>query len=85
MNNLGACYHNGFGCKQEMARAIHWYRQAARAGCTEALDNLGRCYKEGNGVQQDLDRAADIFRQAAMMGHPKAGERLAEMGLKLEA
>jgi TPR repeat protein len=84
MNNLGACYHNGFGCTKDMAQAIHWYQRGAEAGSDEALDNLGRCYKEGNGVPQDLERAAGYFREALAKGHPKAAERLTEMGLAVD-
>jgi TPR repeat protein len=85
MNNLGACYHNGYGCRQDMDQALHWYRRSAAAGAVEPLDNLGRCYKEGNGVPQDLEQAAGYFREALAKGHRKAAERLAAMGLKPEA
>ena len=84
MNNLGACYHNGFGCQKDMARALHWYQRSANRGCAEALDNLGRCYLHGDGVDPDRERAEAIFRQAHAIGHPKAAERLAEMGLEIE-
>ena len=81
MNNLGACYHNGYGCRKDMTQAIHWYQQAVEAGSAEALDNLGRCYLHGDGVPEDLERAADFFRKALAKGHPKAAERLTGMGL----
>ena len=32
LNMLGRCYENGWGCRQDMAEAILWYRRSAEAG-----------------------------------------------------
>ena len=53
--NLGACYLQGLGCKQDMEMAFQCYRSAAEAGHPEAMDNLSAMYQFGHGVKKDME------------------------------
>ena len=35
-NNLGHCYHNGYGIEQNFIEAIKWFTKAAEQGHTKA-------------------------------------------------
>ncbi len=43
-NNLGHCYHNGYGIEQNFIEAIKWFTKAAEQGHTKAQQNLDTCY-----------------------------------------
>lgn len=69
MANLGLCYANGNGVKQDYQQAVEWYRKAAEQGNALAEGCLGWCYKYGNGVKQDYKLAAEWYRKSAEKGH----------------
>ena len=58
-------YKEGQGIRQSDAKAIKWYRRAAKQGLAEAQFNLGLIYEEGNGVIQNVSKAEEWFHKAA--------------------
>ena len=74
--NLGLCYHNGDGVREDKAEAVRWFRKAAEQGNVLAQNNLGACYFGGDGVIQDRVEAASWFRKAAELGSADAQTRL---------
>ena len=70
--NLGVCYSEGDGVKQDQREGASWYRKAAVQGVAAAQYYLGMCYLEGNGVAQDKQKAVVWFRKAAVQGHAVA-------------
>jgi TPR repeat protein len=64
-NNLGVCYANGLGVKQDLEKAAKWWTKAAQQGYASAQNNLGVCYENGLGVKQDLEKAAKWYTAAA--------------------
>ena len=56
--NLGLCYGNGEGVKQDYKKAAKWYRKAAEQGDPSAQFNLSTCYENGEGVQENMIKAA---------------------------
>ena len=77
--NLGLCYYNGWGVKQDYTQAVYWYRKAAEQGNAKAQFNLGLCYATGQGVEQDYTQAAHWYRKAAEQGMPGAQSKLKEL------
>lgn len=71
-NDLGDCYYNGNGVKQDFNEAARWYRKAAMQGDVPARCNLGICYYYGNGVNQDYIEAIEWHTQAAKHGYAAA-------------
>ncbi len=71
-SNLGVCYHNGQGVKQDYIQAVYWYRKAAEQGEPHAQYNLGVCYHNGQGVKQDYIQAVYWYRKAVEQGEPNA-------------
>ncbi|UKI32728.1 MAG: sel1 repeat family protein [Lentisphaeria bacterium] len=59
-HNLGYCYANGLGVKQNHAEAVKWYRKAAEQGWAYSQFNLGNCYYMGKGVKQDYTEAVKV-------------------------
>jgi hypothetical protein len=67
--NLGAAHDHGLsGIEPDAARAVFWYRRAARAGLAEAQFNLAHCLASGAGVTRNDDEAAIWMRRAAEQG-----------------
>ena len=64
-NNLGFCYENGLGVKQDYYEAAKFYRLAAEQGLYIAINNIGFLYKNGLGVLQDFEEAFKCFKLAA--------------------
>lgn len=63
----------------EQARAVDWFRSAARAGDARAVNMLGRCYERGWGVPADAATAAAYYLKAADMGDVWALFNLADL------
>ena len=88
--NLGLCYYEGKGVKQDYEKAVYWYTKSAEQGYDVAQNNLGVCYKNGQGVKKDYERAIYWFEKAAEQGNRIAQKNLdivlkrieAEKGLK---
>lgn len=58
---LGERYSSGHGVKQDQAKAVWWWREAADRGHAGARYNLGNCYLKGLGVKVDLVEAYAWF------------------------
>jgi TPR repeat protein len=63
---------NGWGVPQDYAEAMRWFRQAADAGNSSAMNNIGLLYQNGEGVPQDYAEAMRWFRKAADAGNSAA-------------
>lgn len=61
------------------ADAMGWYRQAAEAGNTDAMNRLGVMYDNGQGAAEDPVQAVAWFRKAAEAGDPAGMNNLASM------
>ena len=51
--NLGRCYSDGIGIRQDYKEAIKWYKKAAKQDYARAIRNVGLCYLNGIGVEKD--------------------------------
>jgi TPR repeat protein len=65
--------------KGDYADAMRWYRQAAEAGNTDAMNRLGVMYDNGQGAAEDPVQAVAWFRKAAEAGDPAGMNNLASM------
>jgi TPR repeat protein len=61
---LGALYS-----KDDAARAVSWFEQAALRGNVKAMHNLAIAYAQGQGTAEDDSRAAAWFNRAANQGY----------------
>lgn len=62
---------------RDMAKAFHWYKEAAAKGYAEAQAAVGLLYMKGEGTREDYVEGAKWFRQASEQGHPVAQLNLA--------
>lgn len=62
---------------RDVAKAFHWYKEAATKGYAEAQAALGLIYMRGEGTAEDYVEGAKWFRQASEQGHPVAQLNLA--------
>ena len=65
-------YANGEGASKDYAKAVYWYRKAAKQGDTDAQLNLGLKYAKGEGVPENKVKAYVWWSLAAAQGHEKA-------------
>ena len=65
MNNLGICYEDGCGVRQELEEAKRLYRLASELGNAQAKTNLGCIYVQEERHQE----AAHLFRAAGDLGN----------------
>jgi len=72
MYQLGQCYDEGKGTKQDSAEALSWYRKAADLDHADAQFMVANSYAFGIQVDQDYDQALDWYRKAAKQGHHEA-------------
>lgn len=70
--NLGNCYMEGLGVKQNYVEAQRWYLNAAERNERMAQTKLGILYYYGLGVTKDATEAARWFRKAAEQGEAGA-------------
>ena len=82
-NNLGFCYHNGWGVPQDMGQAAMWYRRSAEQGNAWGQSNYGTCLEFGWGVSKNLPAAIDMYRRAAAQGHASAKKHLKRHGITI--
>lgn len=80
-NNLGFCYHNGWGVPKDMVQAAVWYRRSADQGNAWGQSNYGTCLEFGWGVSKNVPAAIDMYRRAAAQGHASAKKHLKRLGL----
>ena len=65
-------YRGGRGVPRDDAKAVKWFRLAAKRSDAIAEFNLGVMYAEGQGVPQDNAEAVKWYRQAAEQGNAPA-------------
>ena len=61
--DLGYCFAFGIGCEKSPEDAVTWYRLAADAGMTRAMNNLAVCYTRGSGTVKDPARAIALLEK----------------------
>jgi hypothetical protein len=69
MWRIAIAYSTGNGVKEDMTRAIAWFRNAADKGLGAAMSDLGAYLRLGEGVAKDPAEAARLFERAAAVGH----------------
>lgn len=93
LNMLGRCYENGWGCPQDMAEAVRWYRRSAEEGDFRGQYRYGQLLLD-RGL---LDEAVPLLCLAvdttpvamcaeiatAMLEHPEP--RIREIGARAQA
>jgi TPR repeat protein len=62
--NLGYCYDTGKGVRQNVIKALYWYRRAYLRGYSSAATNIGTIWRD----RQKPERALYWFRRAVQMG-----------------
>ncbi|KAL1603526.1 hypothetical protein SLS60_005114 [Paraconiothyrium brasiliense] len=70
---LGKCYMNGWGAKQDKGLAVRCYEIAGNWGDADALVEAGYCYAEGVGCRKDMKKAAKFYRAAEAKGVSMVG------------
>lgn len=69
----------GYGVKQDYAKAVFWYKKAAKQGLAVAQSNLATCYQEGQGVKQNNVQGVKWYKKAAEQGDPEAQNSIREL------
>ena len=59
--NLGCCYRDGTGVKQDYGKMHEYYRLAVEKGNADAQFNLGYAYQVGLGVDPDYNEGSAIL------------------------
>lgn len=78
-NNLGICYLEGWGCKQNHEQAFYWFAKAAEQGVENSQFNMGVYYLTGEYAPADTSRAIFWFTKAAEQGNIAAQECLGDI------
>ena len=76
--NLGLCYLNGRGCRQDTELAFQWIKAAAEQGHPAANYYLGNFYRDGTWVEADAHKAFECYSKAAEQGNADGIVRLGE-------
>ena len=74
--NLGVCYLNGQGVKQNYNEAFRWYKAAAEQGDACGFFNIGVCYQNGEVVKQDYKEAYYWYLIAYLNGYTYAEQNI---------
>ncbi|WP_353572693.1 tetratricopeptide repeat protein [Candidatus Albibeggiatoa sp. nov. BB20] len=75
--NLGYCYDEGIGTKQDKEKALFWYKKAAQYGDLSAYMNIAVYYVS----VKDFKLAEYWYKEAFDKGEKEAGLELAKLGL----
>lgn len=73
---LGNCYLEGFGVKQDYSKAYELFREASEQGYSPANSLLGLLYLGGKGIPKDIPRGIDLITKAAELGDYEAQSTL---------
>lgn len=65
---VGLAYELGHLIKQDIGKAVVWYRKSASNSFAPAQSALGYLYQSGSGVEQNLKLAVDLYEKAAQNG-----------------
>jgi len=64
MRQLGIMYEEGLGLEQAYNLAMYWYKRAAAAGDTKAMERLADMYEYGRGVRKNRKKAVELRSQS---------------------
>ncbi len=67
-NKRGDDYYRGRGVEKNEEKAFDWYKKAAEAGNSIAMNNTGNCYYGGIGTHKNAEKAFYWYQQAAEAG-----------------
>lgn len=67
-NKVARMYEDGNGTKQDIIKAIHFYKKSCDADDLVGCYNLGLAYHEGKGVEQNITKAINIYKKACDKG-----------------
>lgn len=62
---LGKRYFDGKEEKEDLEKAVYWFKKAAELGYADSQLELGKCYEYGHGVEKDYKQAAYWYKKAA--------------------
>ncbi len=79
--DLGLCYYNGEGVRQDYERAAYWWSKAAKQGHVDSMNNLGLCYDYGHGVEKSKAQAIYWYKKAAEHGSKESQDNLRSEGI----
>lgn len=78
-------YYTGYNMiKRDFAKAVKWFREAAKDGNTDAQYNLAYDYQHDLGVERDFDKAIFWNEKAAVKGHRLSQLNLADIYARYE-
>ena len=84
--NIGLCYLQGKGAKENKKAAVKCFREAAqKADSGVAYFNLGICYENGFGVKKDYKTAVEMYGKATERGVNEALLAIKNVYLKISA
>ncbi|MFT2011520.1 ankyrin repeat domain-containing protein [Pontibacter sp. 13R65] len=69
---LGSMFYNGFGEREDKAKAFQYFSKAAAQHDVVSYGYLGSLYMEGDGVARDRDKAFSWFKKGAEAGDREA-------------
>ena len=70
---------------KDAARAVHWFREAAKGGDVGAMYLLASMYEQGDGVERDLRLARYWYDVAARNGDEAAPDKVRQLDAALAA
>ncbi|MGJ8580747.1 MAG: tetratricopeptide repeat protein [Psychromonas sp.] len=65
---IGWMYESGQGVKQDLKKAVYWYKKSAQQEYEAAQYVLGTLYEKGSGVEQNSETALRYYLLAAKQG-----------------
>lgn len=74
---MGHCYAQGMGVRQDRAAALAWWRKAAEGGHRLAPHDTALAYKNGEGTPENPGEAVRFWQLGAGSGDPSAALELA--------
>ncbi|CAG8549229.1 4975_t:CDS:2 [Ambispora gerdemannii] len=77
-NELGWCFSEGFGTKQDHKEALKWFMKSAESGNAIAAMNLGQCYFYGDGTSMDDSKALHWYEISARRNYLNGQIQLAQ-------
>ena len=83
--NLGLCYLQGKGVKEDKKEAVKCFREAVKSTNSGiAYYNLGLCYENGGGVRKDYKKAIEAYGKAVENGESAGLVAIKNLYLKMK-
>ncbi|TFK47923.1 HCP-like protein [Heliocybe sulcata] len=70
---VGQCFFQGWGVKQDQRMAVNYFKTAANLGDSDAQQDLAFCLANGKGCKKDKREAAKWYRAAVAQGASDVG------------